>query len=396
MASIQADAALIGRHSVDKHAIYGCFAQNKDILFPTYNGSSFDERMRITSDGSVGIGASAPTDQLDVISTTKNRTIFALNAATGTNYVGSFLCWGGGTANYALFASAGGGATSNYSLYLDALSTGANNYSLYSNADAKSYFKGSLGIGTTTPASKLDVEGGMSVGASYSGTTAAPTNGAIIEGNVGIGRNAPAAKLDVYTTSAGNITVRAGNAATSGTNYGGDLWAVGTGATTNIGIQATAYGATNNYNLVLGSLASGINNYSLYSISAAKSYFAGSVGIGTTAPSYLLELSANSAAKPTSSSWAVISDQSLKTNVHSFTDGLNVVRQINPVWFTYNGQGGTPLNETGVGTIAQALQPICPYMVKPYNRVMLDSITNSVTTETYLSVDLWSNGFCFN
>src|SRR4051812_45738467 len=56
---------------------------------------------------------------------------------------------------------------------------------------------GNVGVGTTAPASKLDVEGGVSIGATYSGTTAAPTNGAIIEGNVGIGTSSPGELLQV-------------------------------------------------------------------------------------------------------------------------------------------------------------------------------------------------------
>ena len=54
-----------------------------------------------------------------------------------------------------------------------------------------------VGVGTNTPKSKLDVEGGVSVGVNYSGTTASPINGAIIEGNVGIGTTSPTTKLDV-------------------------------------------------------------------------------------------------------------------------------------------------------------------------------------------------------
>lgn len=53
-----------------------------------------------------------------------------------------------------------------------------------------------VGIGTTTPASRLSVHGNLSVGNSYTGI-AAPTDGAIIEGNTGIGTSAPAHRLHV-------------------------------------------------------------------------------------------------------------------------------------------------------------------------------------------------------
>jgi hypothetical protein len=56
---------------------------------------------------------------------------------------------------------------------------------------------GRVGIGTSTPINRLDVEGGMAIGATYSGTISAPSNGAIVEGNVGIGTNNPSERLHI-------------------------------------------------------------------------------------------------------------------------------------------------------------------------------------------------------
>jgi len=55
---------------------------------------------------------------------------------------------------------------------------------------------GLVGIGTQTPANKLDVAGSVAIGSSYVGT-AAPSNGAIIQGNVGIGTTSASNALDV-------------------------------------------------------------------------------------------------------------------------------------------------------------------------------------------------------
>ena len=54
-----------------------------------------------------------------------------------------------------------------------------------------------VGIGTASPKSKLDINGGLTVGTDYSGVKGAPTNGAIIEGSVGIGNSSPGALLDL-------------------------------------------------------------------------------------------------------------------------------------------------------------------------------------------------------
>jgi len=59
-----------------------------------------------------------------------------------------------------------------------------------------------FGIGTNAPVNRLDVEGGVVFGATYSGTNTAPTNGMLVEGSVAIGATTPSAKLHVTSTTA--------------------------------------------------------------------------------------------------------------------------------------------------------------------------------------------------
>lgn len=116
----------------------------------------------------------------------------------------------------AIFSALGGGgttinATDNY--VPKRLNSGAfTNSLLFDNGS-------SVGIGTATPASKLDIEGSLAVGATYSGTTAAPTNGAIIEGNVGIGTSAPAFKFHTKAGTNMNFGVTTGVAIPSALRY---------------------------------------------------------------------------------------------------------------------------------------------------------------------------------
>lgn len=137
-----------------------------------------------------------------------------------------------------------GTMTNTYGVYVGDITHGTQTnvpYSFYaSDANARNYFAGNVGIGTTTPNNKLEVngalgvvngsgryvtltqsgtearfvtndkywfdtdgtvrasinDGGLSVGSTYY-TTDAPSSGAIIQGNVGIGTTSPDYKLDI-------------------------------------------------------------------------------------------------------------------------------------------------------------------------------------------------------
>ena len=120
------------------------------------------------------------------------------------------------------------GSAGSSSLTIDAKGTG----NLLLNTTAT----GNVGIGTATPKSKLDVEGGLAVGATYSGTTAAPANGAIIQGNVGIGTANPTHPLHVVGST--NQVVASHRFGEGGLGDGRQ-WSVFANYGHNIGIYAT-------------------------------------------------------------------------------------------------------------------------------------------------------------
>jgi hypothetical protein len=149
-----------------------------------------------------------------------------------------------------------------------------------------------------------------------------------------------------------------------------------------LGRDAGANNTTGSSNLFLGSSSNasagnfsnaGAIGYRAY-VSADNSLVLGSisgtngatvstkVGIGTTAPAYLLHVNGN-AAKPGGGSWTVASDQRLKQDISEFRDGLEMVQKIKPVWFKYNGKAGLPKEKRYVGIIAQEMQKIAPYTV---------------------------------
>lgn len=69
------------------------------------------------------------------------------------------------------------------------------------------------------------------------------------------------------------------------------------------------------------------------------------------------------AAKPGGGDWDATSDRRLKQDVRPFTDGLEQVLQIEPVFFRYKDIGPFSSETEYVGVIAQEMQQVAPYTV---------------------------------
>jgi Chaperone of endosialidase len=178
------------------------------LAFSTNGGTIGDtsvERMRITDTGNVGIGTSNPSVKLDV----------AGNASFGASQL--FKITDNGSGNFVL-----GGATVN--TYIDGVTFRVRN----STGDVTVYADGTtnrVGIGTTSPSQKLEVNG--NIGVPYTGYLISTTdtgnsiqlhngsgvmnfytNGSIrlsvaySTGNVGIGTASPAEKLSLAGSTA--------------------------------------------------------------------------------------------------------------------------------------------------------------------------------------------------
>lgn len=74
------------------------------------------------------------------------------------------------------------------------------------------------------------------------------------------------------------------NNATTGTNYGVDAEASGSGATENVGLYAYATGATTNKGIQIQGPTVASGSWALYASASAASYFSGKVQIGSTSP----------------------------------------------------------------------------------------------------------------
>ncbi|MCB0534616.1 MAG: tail fiber domain-containing protein [Lewinellaceae bacterium] len=205
---------------------------------------------------------------------------------------------------------------------------------------------------------------------------------------VASGDNATA--MGFNTTASGLLSTAMGNSTTASgqrsTSMGSSTTASGY-ISTAMGILTTASGF---YSTSMGNntIASGANSTAIgreieaqgdYSVAIAlndqngtivseantMSIMGGTVGIGTVAPAFTLEVN-GTAGKPGGGSWSNASDKRLKDINGDFTRGLAELEQLQPIYYHYKKDNaiGLPSDPQYIGLIAQEVQKVIPEAVE--------------------------------
>jgi len=165
-------------------------------------------------------------------------------------------------------------ATNNYG-FVGNIAAATGCWNLYCGGTAQNYFGGRVGIGTTAPASSLEVMPAILTTGNSQGINAFMSN----------------------TGNAVTYAVMAQSVGTASSGY-------------NTGFYANAYGAAYNYAVrIVNPSSASASNWAIYSDATAQSYFAGNIGIGTSTPTNQLDVSGSSirirtASSPTSAATA--------------------------------------------------------------------------------------------
>ena len=212
---------------------------------------------------------------------------------------------------------------------------------------------GNVGIGTTTPGYKLDVNGQIS-GTSFISSVATGTAPFTVTSTTAV-TNLNADLLDgqhgSFYQSATNI-----NAGTLAVARGG------TGVTTSTGTGSVVLSASPTFS---GNVT---NSTGYYMTSTTNGYFMnGNTGIGmyldaTNPPQIIVRNSAGLtgvALANGSTAWAAYSDQKLKTNIYTLSNNLDKITSLNPV--SFNWIEGSSKQQFGL--IAQEVSEFYPNLV---------------------------------
>lgn len=347
------------RNSTQQWALAVDAASVDDKLLAFIDQTNSAVRMALDSSGNVGIGTTAPSNQLSV---------------GGNNTATISLDWTGDNAAKAWFSA-------NHSTG-EVRHAAVTNYfpTFYSNNSERMRIdlSGNVGIGTNAPQNKLDVNGSVNIGAALLTGTGVSTGDAQIE--LGGNRTGNGASyIDWHATAGADYELRL--ARYGGANGGVDFLNTGTG-NFSIGQMGAAplllltsgserARIDSSGNLLVGKTAVTLANNGFaaqpngyISCSMAETTAAADTlnVYSTGASAYRFYVTMGGAIYATSTTITAISDIRLKENVRELDAGLDVILALKPRRFDWKEGKGKDVKDD-MGFIAQEVEEVLPALI---------------------------------
>jgi hypothetical protein len=202
-------------------------------------------------------------------------------------------------------------------------------------------------------------------------------NGATASTNVGIGTTAPASTLDVESNAAGLVApifLLKNNAAVQSGTFGNSVdfrFALDGGSSVgnpNAYIRAAEDG-NSQYGSFMSFATMADGGSGSGPLERMRVTSGGLVGINTASPDSLLTVN-GSADKPGGGSWGTFSDRRLKTVGDGFNAGLSEILKLSPVHYRYKEENALGIrdHDDHVGFVAQDVQKVIPEAVTENNK----------------------------
>jgi len=317
-------------------------------IFRTASGT---EQMRITSAGNVGIGTSSPVSKLDVTGqVTATGGIFKANGAPSLSAAsaGEAILAPEGTYGALLY---GRGTT--YDVVLAQRSTGVALGVLAGTNNVT--FPGLVGIGTTSPASRLHVVGADNTNPSVIVANSSTSNGILQLGSSGatyqiLGGDYQGNMLFQMSGATPFVFTTNGSERVRIDSSGNLLVGQTSVSTTTAGIALQKSQGANIWAMNIAGAASTSSHYAHYVYS-------------TTASAYRFLVDYAGTIFATNTTITAISDVRLKENIRDLDDGLNVIMALKPRKFDWKKGKGKDIKGDR-GFIAQEFEQILPDMVE--------------------------------
>ncbi len=203
-------------------------------------GTPASTALIVDSSGNVGVNTRTPAGRLNVRADSSDSAALVVDMGSTNNpWAMQFSQDGFSSAYVSLVSDFTLGWEASLNPYLDnnslfTLGSTAKRWKALRVGTGTSSFEGSLGVGLQTPASMFGVAGGVSIGSTYAGSNAAPTDGLLVQGNVGIGTTTPGSILSIGdTTNYINLSNTSTSTFSKGVNLTSGCFAVGGTCLTN-------------------------------------------------------------------------------------------------------------------------------------------------------------------